>query len=58
MDYDQMDREIFILELEALAKKHGEDVSDHEAWLENFQSGDSAEKHFYEEYPEHKLKGS
>ena len=53
MDYDKMDREIFIKELEALAKKHGENVSDHEAWLEDFKTGDSAEQHFYTEFPEH-----
>ena len=45
-------------ELQRLAKKHGERVSDRNAWREPFDDGQSAEKAFYDEYPEHKPTGA
>lgn len=41
-------------ELKLLAKKHGESVADADAWRECHDAGDSVEKCFYEEYPEHR----
>lgn len=41
-------------ELRALAKQFGENVSDRGAWREEFDTGKSAEKSFYEEFPEHR----
>ena len=40
-------------ELQILARKHGERVSDRDAWREPFDEGKNAEQAFYEEFPDH-----
>lgn len=39
--------------LQDLAGLHGENVSDRDAWAEDFEAGKSPEAAFYDEYPEH-----
>jgi hypothetical protein len=39
--------------LQGLANLHGENVSDRDAWYEDFETGKSPEAAFYDEYPEH-----
>ncbi|WP_300498451.1 hypothetical protein [Marinobacter sp.] len=39
--------------LQDMAALHGENVSDRDAWAEDFESGKSPEAAFYDEYPEH-----
>lgn len=39
--------------LSDIAKMHGENVSDEDAWREEFEAGKSPDQAFYEEYPEH-----
>ncbi|WP_158499517.1 hypothetical protein [Marinobacter sp. P4B1] len=39
--------------LQDLASLHGENVSDQDAWSEDFEAGKSPEAAFYDEYPEH-----
>ncbi|WP_156099014.1 MULTISPECIES: hypothetical protein [Oligella] len=38
----------------SLASKHGENVSDEDAWRESFDDGKWPEDAFYDEYPEHR----
>ena len=45
--------ECWYVELQQLAKKHGENVSDRDAWREIFDPDQSAAEAFFEEYPEH-----
>ncbi|WP_273209019.1 hypothetical protein [Marinobacter subterrani] len=33
--------------------RHGENVSDRDAWKEDFETGKAPETAFYDEYPEH-----
>ena len=40
--------------LQSLARKHGENVSDEDAWRESFDDGQWPEDDFYAEYPEHR----
>ncbi|WP_266094490.1 hypothetical protein [Marinobacter shengliensis] len=39
--------------MQDLANLSGEDVSDRDAWKEDFDQGKSPEAAFYDEYPEH-----
>ena len=55
MDDDmEMHFECYWEDLQRLAKKHGERVFDRDAWREPFDDGQTAEKAFYDEFPEHK----
>lgn len=53
-DYDNADFEMWYHDLKALAKKLNEDVSDVDAWREDFDTGISVENSFYGEFDEHK----
>lgn len=39
--------------LACLADLHGENVSDRDAWREEWEAGKSSEEAFYNEYPEY-----
>ena len=54
MDDNEMHFDCYWLDLQMLAKKHGERVSDLDAWREPFDAGQNAEQAFYDEFPEHK----
>ena len=41
-------------DLQRLAKKYDEKVSDRDAWRGPFDAGQNAEQAFYDEFPEHK----
>lgn len=58
---NEVDRDNYYAVLQDLAKKHGENVSDKEAWLSDFdiaidmgEDPASPEKMFYDEFPQHK----
>ena len=55
MDDDmEMHFECYWEDMQRIAKKHGERVSDRDGWRDPFDEGQTAEQAFYAEYPEHK----
>ena len=57
VDYDEFELEAYWEELQALGRKHDENILDKQAWCEPFvYDNKSASEAFYEEFPEHKDK--
>lgn len=55
VDYDESGLDAYWEELQALGRKHDENISDRHGWCEPFvYEGMSASEAFYEEFPEHK----